>query len=63
MSKPGSMFTVAEFFDVAKLTIKNVTKQVIIELCRLAPKFISWPNIQEASVIAEEFKTKAGFPS
>lgn len=57
------MFTVAEFFNIAKSTVKNVTKQVIIELSRLSPKFIAWPNIQEAKVIAEEFKTRVQFPS
>jgi hypothetical protein len=53
LAKPGSMFSIAEFFNVAKLTVKNVTNQVIIKLCHLSPKLITLPNIQEALVIAE----------
>lgn len=56
------MGSVAEFFDVARSTVNCVTKEVILELCKLSPKFISWPSKEDAVLVAQNFKSKSDFP-
>jgi len=52
------MGSVAEFFNVARSTVKCVTRNVILELCKLSPKFIAWPSQEDALILA---KSRSGF--
>jgi len=62
LAKEGSMGSVAEVFNVAKSTVKCVTRDVILELCKLSPKFITWPSKEDALILAKDFKSRSDFP-
>ncbi|CAI6354643.1 unnamed protein product [Macrosiphum euphorbiae] len=62
LAKEGSMGSVAEFFNVARSTVKCVTRDIILELCKLSPKFIAWPSQEDALILAKDFKSRSGFP-
>lgn len=55
------MGSLAEIFNVARSTVKVVTKEVIIGLCKLAPKFISWPSQEDALLVSQDFKSRSDF--
>lgn len=56
------MGSVSEVFNVARSTVKSVTRDVIIELCKLSPKFLAWPSQKDAPLLAKDFKSRSDFP-
>jgi len=62
LAKEGSMGSVAEVFNVARSTVKCVTRDVILELCKLSPKFIAWPSKEDALILAKDFQSRSDFP-
>lgn len=56
------MGSVSEVFNVARSTVKSVTRDVIVELCKLSPKFIAWPSQEDAPLLAKDFKSRSDFP-